>query len=202
MQIHFRQAQPADCSAAVPLIYASGPHEFDYVFHEGAITALDYLAFVFPTGRGLSSYHRATVAVVDNEVVGIYVCHSSSEDAAVSRGNLVNILRCYGLRAGLRVLQRALRIGTVLPPPTPGSDYISQLGVSPSRRGQGIGTRLLQRQCERSRELGRRALELDVAAPNHGARRLYERLGFRVIAERAWKYGGDVPDQQRMELKL
>ena len=49
-------------------------------------------------------------------------------------------------------------------------------------RGQGIGTKLIERMLADGRAEGKRAAVLTVADTNTGARRLYERLGFRVTS--------------------
>lgn len=52
--------------------------------------------------------------------------------------------------------------------------------VLPEHRGKGVGERLLEAAEEEARRLGVAALDLNVAAPNEGARRFYERHGFRT----------------------
>ena len=53
------------------------------------------------------------------------------------------------------------------------------LSVLPDRRRDGIGERLMEAVEAEARERGVAALDLMVAGPNEGARRFYERLGFR-----------------------
>jgi ribosomal protein S18 acetylase RimI-like enzyme len=63
------------------------------------------------------------------------------------------------------------------------------LSVAPDERGQGIGTALLD---EVDAELARRGvadLAISVFAGNDGARRLYERRGFRVAEQVLWRFG-------------
>jgi ribosomal protein S18 acetylase RimI-like enzyme len=66
----------------------------------------------------------------------------------------------------------------------PGSLYISGLAILPGERGRGIGTRLLRIARRRAQELGSAELSLICFAANAGARRLYEREGFKVIDRR------------------
>ncbi len=61
-----------------------------------------------------------------------------------------------------------------------GSFYVCAIGVYEPYRGQGIGTKLLERAQERARELDCPSLSLQVFDANDGAKRLYERLGYRV----------------------
>lgn len=55
---------------------------------------------------------------------------------------------------------------------------ISDLVVSPSRRGGGIGTALIEYLSEKAARLGIPAVEIGVSESNPRARALYERLGF------------------------
>ena len=56
---------------------------------------------------------------------------------------------------------------------------IHDLAVLPDCRGQGIGSALLQAVAQRARNLGCCKVTLEVIESNAGARRLYERQGFR-----------------------
>jgi ribosomal protein S18 acetylase RimI-like enzyme len=56
---------------------------------------------------------------------------------------------------------------------------IVDLVVRPGRRGAGIGAALLDAVEEEARRRGVAAIDLMVAGPNEGARRFYERAGFR-----------------------
>ncbi len=70
-----------------------------------------------------------------------------------------------------------------------GTWYVSALAAYPGHRGQGHGTRLLHVAEGRARALHRRAISLAVVDANAGARRLYERLGFRTADSRALPVG-------------
>lgn len=65
-----------------------------------------------------------------------------------------------------------------------GTWYVNALATYPGHRGRGHGTRLLAIAEHRARVLRCRALSLAVVDANAGARRLYERLGFRAAASR------------------
>ncbi len=56
--------------------------------------------------------------------------------------------------------------------------YVSIIAVAESASGLGIGRRLMQAAEDWAREMGYRALVLDVFASNATARRFYERQGF------------------------
>jgi ribosomal protein S18 acetylase RimI-like enzyme len=60
--------------------------------------------------------------------------------------------------------------------------YIQTILVHPDRRGQGIGSRLLKFAEQRILTESPNIF-MCVSAFNHGARRLYERQGYRVVGE-------------------
>jgi ribosomal protein S18 acetylase RimI-like enzyme len=66
----------------------------------------------------------------------------------------------------------------------PGTWNVSVLGVLPQFRNLGLGTELLRMADERARKLGKRGMSIIVSDANIGARRLYERLGYREVARR------------------
>ncbi|PTW59657.1 ribosomal protein S18 acetylase RimI-like enzyme [Breoghania corrubedonensis] len=66
----------------------------------------------------------------------------------------------------------------------PDSWYVNVLAACPRHRGKGHGTRLLEtaREIARAKDLSR--MSIIVADDNDGARRLYERAGYRECAAR------------------
>lgn len=66
----------------------------------------------------------------------------------------------------------------------PATWYVNVLAAYPRWRGKGFGTRLLAAAESRAAEDGRRAMSIIVSDGNPGARRLYERYGYRFVAER------------------
>ena len=59
--------------------------------------------------------------------------------------------------------------------------YIEHLAVLPERRGQGVGTQLIEFAESQARTKWLKRVTLDVEIGNEAARRLYERLGFETI---------------------
>jgi ribosomal protein S18 acetylase RimI-like enzyme len=66
----------------------------------------------------------------------------------------------------------------------PGTWYINALAAFPHYRGRGFGTRLLHEAERIARSVDAPALSLIVADDNLGAKRLYERTGYRAVARR------------------
>ena len=68
-----------------------------------------------------------------------------------------------------------------IPEPT---GYINQVGVDPRFRRQGIGAALVVRSLQAWQEEGKVAVMLHVNVNNPGAIRLYQQLGFSIVARR------------------
>lgn len=62
-----------------------------------------------------------------------------------------------------------------------GRAVILKIAVHPDLRGRGIATRLLEKGIEEFRKMHIAEVELDVDIVRNGARRLYEKFGFKVV---------------------
>ncbi len=73
--------------------------------------------------------------------------------------------------------------------------YVNVLAVVPEYRNLGLGAQLLGFANEKGRKLGTRGMSMIVSDDNSGARRLYERVGYRVhsslpIVKNGWHHDG------------
>jgi ribosomal protein S18 acetylase RimI-like enzyme len=73
--------------------------------------------------------------------------------------------------------------------------YVHALAAYPQHRGRGLGTTLLAEADKRAARAGKPGLSLIVTDTNTGARRLYERSGYREAAQRKivkedWQHPG------------
>jgi ribosomal protein S18 acetylase RimI-like enzyme len=64
---------------------------------------------------------------------------------------------------------------------TPETGHVTQICVSPSVRGTGIGHELMRQSLTTLREMGCISASLTVTAANEDAVALYERVGFETI---------------------
>jgi len=60
--------------------------------------------------------------------------------------------------------------------------WIRELVICPEQQGHGIGTSLLEKFIQRGKN-NRISVQLNVMRSNEGAKRLYEKLGFRIYGE-------------------
>ncbi|MBI2421975.1 MAG: GNAT family N-acetyltransferase [Candidatus Hydrogenedentes bacterium] len=183
-RIRFRPGVAEDVEPAVPLIYSSGPAAFDFVFsHRTPIDAQTFLRRTFLTGAGEFGYAGHVVG----EMNGVCVATAAGWSADALRGFMLvalrQILRHYGVVAGIGVMSRGLRMEHMLSTPTREEFYIAHVGVTPGLRGHGIGGQLMEAMLARARAQGMRYATLDVSIENPRAEALYARLGFEVISE-------------------
>ena len=85
---------------------------------------------------------------------------------------------------------------------TSGELHINNVAVRPEYRKRGLGAYLLTRVLENARNLGVSIAYLEVRASNIVARALYEKSGFRAIAQRPNYYTDPSEDAVVMCLSL
>ena len=82
------------------------------------------------------------------------------------------------------------RVGLDLVRRAPDASFVWAAHVEHDWQSRGVGTALMRRLEEVTRERGLRAIELYVGKDNPRAQALYERLGYRVVGETTtrWSY--------------
>ena len=205
MALDFRPARPEDADAAAPLIYASGPDQFDYVFcATHASQSLEFLRFAFASGRGRFAWRNTTVACIDDRVVGVGTAYGAETNVRYFFEDGWLIARYYGACAP-GVMIRGLRAEGVIIPPKRSEWMIAHLAMAPEERGHGIGARMIHHLMERGRVARLPSAVLDVSVENARAEALYRRVGFNVVVERESKLKsafGRLMNHRRMAIPL
>lgn len=134
---------------------------------------------------GEMGWRNTTVAEVRGRVVGI-LQPAVGGDGGVRAGPRLALraLRIVGPLAVPRLLRRMKVRGRLNFARPEGSYHIAELHVDASLRGQGIGGALLRQAEEEARRLGRKSMSL-VTTTSNPARRLYERNGYEIAAEKS-----------------
>lgn len=115
-------------------------------------------------------------AIVDGRIAGILTRQSSSEE--FYNISTRRLLATFWPLKTLRVLFNFLLLNES---PPRNALYVESIAVDAEIRGLGIGGKLMAEAEARARELGLPLLALDVIGDNHGAIRLYERLGYEIV---------------------
>lgn len=117
---------------------------------------------------------RACVAELDGRIVG--VAGYKQNGRGLFEPSFAGFWREYGMSAPLRYLGLALLERRE----EPGCLLMDGIAVDATMRGHGIGTKLLRAIEAQAQSMGCKSIRLDVIDTNPGARRLYERFGFKA----------------------
>ena len=163
-QPRFRPARREDCAAIAALFRISSDGIADYIWTQLAQPGEDILAVGrrrYEREDSAFSYRNCTLVEDEAGIIGMLVAfpmHSEQtgeqNDPVLAPYSTLEVDRSY---------------------------YISGMALLPEHRGRGIGARLLQLAEEQAREQGYKALSLIVFEQNSGAKRLYERYGYREV---------------------
>jgi ribosomal protein S18 acetylase RimI-like enzyme len=124
--------------------------------------ALDPAEYRIPEHAAVVTRFRTELEAADEADL-----HLVAEVDGVVVGNLDAFTRPLPSEGSMRLPRRGALIG---------------IAVDEDWRGRGIGTALMRAAEDWARGRGFDTLELDVADPNGAARRLYERLGYGLVA--------------------
>ena len=180
-EVTLRPGTPADAAEAAPLIHAAGPALYDRLFGPRPEDAVRFFEALFGLPDSLFSYENATVAEAGGRVVGLALAVTAAQyrrGAALPR----QLLR-RGLPFLMRLLPAAFALRRSTLPPPPDSLYLGILSVAAPHRSGGIGGRLLEEVGRRAQEAGCAGVCLHAERDNAGARRFYERHGYRITHE-------------------
>lgn len=132
---------------------------------------------------GCLSMQHTMVAVTDARVTGVVILHLGRMIGRGSPQAFWRALRtCLGPLAAVRAYFGGLVLNAMLDRRIPKARnlvYIEALAVAADHRGTGIGSALLNAAELWARQNDRLRIALHVLTSNAGARRLYERFGFR-----------------------
>ncbi|MDB4655581.1 GNAT family N-acetyltransferase [Flavobacteriales bacterium] len=178
-EIHFRQCLPEDVEQAIPLIIASGPTSFDYVFTNEKRKAVDFLKHAFVREGGEFSFDNHHAILVNQNIVGIGAAFSGAKAKTFMVKDFLNILRFYKFSA-LPVMIRGLRTEQIIKLPRKNEVCLGHLAVDEKERSKGYGQKIILFLMEKSDKKESDYFVLDVSEENPQAQKLYERIGFKV----------------------
>jgi ribosomal protein S18 acetylase RimI-like enzyme len=148
-------------------------------------------------GEGLPLYHWGKKAAAGETAWDVGRRRAARDEGSFSYRNATMIEhdgRCAGCLIGYKIPDDPEPIAAGMPAMfvpmqelenlAPGTWYVNVLAVLPQFRGHGLGTKLLALADAIARGLDMHGMSVIVSGANRGARRLYERCGYRERATR------------------
>lgn len=177
-----RPATPDDASVCAELIHLPMGRVADFLFgFDDPAFARSVLERLFAERANRFSHEFADVAQTKGNVAGLLLGYPEREMQQTQVSMFQQLSAIYDGGQMLRFLCRTLPLARLVEAEA-GEFYIFSLAVLPEFQGRGIGTRLLHHAETRARLAGLKVCSLGVEADNDGARRLYERSGYQVVA--------------------
>jgi ribosomal protein S18 acetylase RimI-like enzyme len=167
----FRQATPADAAVLAELVNYAGEGLPLYLWEKTAgsgETAWDVGRKRAAREEGSFSYRNAVVIEHDGRCAGTLIGYAIAAEPEPIGGDMPPMF------VPLQELENL----------APSTWYVNVLAVLPQARNKKLGSQLLDLADETGRSLGLSGMSVIVSDTNAGARRLYERHGYRVAGTR------------------
>jgi ribosomal protein S18 acetylase RimI-like enzyme len=179
----FRKAMPADAGAMADLVHFASEGLALYLWTRSAPPGVDPWAIGRERARreaGSFSYRNTVLVENEGRVAAGLIGYPIADTPEPMPANLPP------MAVPLQELEDLV----------PGTWYVNVLAAYPQHRGKGYGTALLGIAEQLARQTRRRGMSIIVADTNTGARRLYERCGYREVSRRrmvkeGWQHPGE-----------
>lgn len=183
-RIAIRAARPDDAPLAAQLFRLSMGGLAELLFDDDPRQTEMTLIRLFTRNAGRFGYGVTVVAEVERKPLGVLAAFSGAALPRLNMEAFAAFPKVLGLAGTSRLFWRAVPHASIEEAKTD-EYYVSNVGVLPEAQGRGIGTRLMRFAEEAAQAGGLTKCSLLVGTANHGARRLYERLGYEVVFTRA-----------------
>ena len=172
-----------DLNKVSELIYETELTIFKQLLGKDEKEATENIRNLVESGNNYFGYENIHVMCDDDEnMMGILVSFSGRETS--SWNDLKAYFRILNFYNFLKCAVKGTLINRSLTASLGKNDYyLSNIAVDPQYRGQGIGTYILKNAVKTAEDKGCRRVLLDVTFKNKGAKRLYERFGFKVYSK-------------------
>ncbi|MCJ7774218.1 MAG: GNAT family N-acetyltransferase [Desulfobacterales bacterium] len=159
------QKQGAD---AAPLIYATDPALWNYIFNNDHRAALDFFSTQFKLEDSPFRYSLCTAAINGKKLMGIELGRDYSTSMKI--------------QADSQIMDRFKYLLYLIPPIPKGVYYITFLSTVPDARNIGLGGKLLLNAFERAHKAGYKSCQLDVFSDNRAVV-FYQHHGMQILSE-------------------
>lgn len=191
-----------DLELVTELIYETDENLFKTFLDKNHKKAIEKLKKLIVAGRNSYGHEHVYVAENENsELIGVIVAFRGDEikfsDEAAVFWESMNLLDFIKLTL-IKPVYDKITASSI----ERDDFYIGNLAVVNTLRGEGIGTKLLNRSISLAKEKKCKRVLLDVIYENVVAKRFYEKKGFKVCGEKKFKFLGDSEGTYGMEYIL
>jgi ribosomal protein S18 acetylase RimI-like enzyme len=180
------------------LIYETDHDIFNFFYHNKSKTA-EILEKLIVMGGNNLGHENICVVTQDDSVIGVLL-YSMGDHHAFHE--LMFHFKNLSFIDALKFSLIDLKDNMVLAHLDEGDFYLAGVAVDEDFRGQGIGSLILDHGIGMAKKRGFRRVVLDVALDNPGAKRLYEKTGFRVFNERSYPWVSGRIGMYNMEITI
>ena len=168
------------------LLYETDHKIFNFFYRNKANSA-QILEKLIVLGDNNLGHEHINVVTQNEQVIGIllYFCGNHHK-----LGELKFLFKNLNLLDAFKFLLIDLKDTLILSHLEKCDFYIAGVAVDEKFRGQGIGSLILNKGINMARQKGCKRVVLDVGLDNPGAKRLYERTGFKVFDKRSYPWFG------------
>ncbi len=171
---NIREAAPADNHQVAPLIVnAMGDLACTFANTKIPSQAIPLFEHFFQLPQNQYSFENTLIYEIDREIVGSIIGYDGQDLLSLRKPFLKYIEAEHG--AILKNLEAETEAGEF---------YLDTLSVSPNFQGKGIGSALIKAMIIRAQKEGHQKVGLLVDLKNAEAKKLYIRLGFKVVGQR------------------
>ncbi len=177
-------ANKHDLNKISELIYETELTTFKQLLGKNENEAVQNIKKLVKLGNNSFGYEHIHVVTDEGEnILGILISFCGRETSLWwDFKNYFKVLKFYDF---LKYAVKGTLINELLTASVGKNDYyLSNIAVDPQFRGQGIGTYILENAFKAADKKGCKRVLLDVTLHNEGARRLYERFGFKVYGKK------------------
>ncbi|MCC7553905.1 MAG: GNAT family N-acetyltransferase [Methanobacteriaceae archaeon] len=133
-----------------------------------------------------NNYYKMKIILSDdNKILGVISYYTENKKELLN--NIIGLFKNLGVIEAIKFLLIDILDSFVLADFKKGDVYISQLAINPSKRGQGLGSDVLEKCINNFRQEGFEKIILDVDFRNTKAKLLYEKIGFKEFNKKRFK---------------
>ena len=181
------------------LLYETDRDIFNFFYGKKANSA-QILEKLVRLGENNLGHEHIYVATQDEQVIGILLYFEGNDHHKM--GEIKFLFKNLNLIDAIRFLLIDLKDKLILSDLKKCDFYLAGLAVDEEIRGEGVGSIILDQAIKIAQQRGCRRVVLDVALDNPGARRLYERTGFKVFNKKSFPWFGRRIGMFKMELDI